>query len=644
MAAISAGECDAALAGASSITFPNSGYRYSDGLVSSRDGTVRPFDAGASGTLFGDSCGGVFLKRVEDALADGDSMYAIVKGHAVTNDGRDKAGFAAPKAEAQARAIVRARNMAGVTSRETGFIECHATATHVGDAIEVSGLMIADEMMGIDRKTSSHLRGVISSGAAIPKPATTSLGSIKGNIGHANCAAGITGFIKACLCVKSATLVPTAHFSKLNAKIAPIIEGKEYEVNTKLRSWPVQDFDGRCVAGISSFGVGGTNAHVVIEAPGPSSAHGVKRVTKPAHGNAVPLILSAKTRSSLAIMCMRMSEYLSIECKRPQDPKEGDLLANTSFTLFSGREQLRYRVAVTVGANDVAAAAKEFSMISNASESDAETNPAFVDSRPGSRGGAEGQGGIVLLFPGQGSQHLGMGQGLYTCDPAFRTAFNRCCAVVDPSIRSALEQKWNFAFAQSGRAPPTDLGLRDVIFSTSFRVASKGEECDFEHGPGLTFRREAFALPSVLQPALFAVEFSAFAALSSACGSETTTPIVAACGHSLGEYVAACIAGAFGPPGSDEALQAALGAVLVRARACEDDGGSGAMLSFVTPPRQKTLGPGDTAFDAVVSEANGARNLPAGVIELLALHKGLCVATVNSPRHFALSGSVEIVE
>ncbi len=175
--AILAGQCDVAIAGAASITFPNFGYLYSEGLVGSKDGRVCPFDVEASGTLFGDSVGAVVLKRLDNAIEDGDHIWAIVRGTAVTNDGRQKAGYAAPSANAQQRAIEAALTAASVAADSVSYVECHATATHVGDAIEIAGLTNAFR---------NH------SGAN-----SCALGSVKGNIGHANCAAGITGFIKA---------------------------------------------------------------------------------------------------------------------------------------------------------------------------------------------------------------------------------------------------------------------------------------------------------------------------------------------------------------------------------------------------------------------------------------------------------------
>lgn len=171
---IIAGACEMAVAGASSISFPNAGYHYEEGVVHSKDGTVRPFDKAASGTIFGDSVAAVVLKRLEHSVEDQDKIMAVLNGCAVTNDGGNKAGYSAPAASGQRAAIVAAHKMAGVTAEDISYVECHATATNIGDAIEIRGLTDAF------RQTTK-------------KKAYCAIGSVKGNIGHANCAAGMTG-------------------------------------------------------------------------------------------------------------------------------------------------------------------------------------------------------------------------------------------------------------------------------------------------------------------------------------------------------------------------------------------------------------------------------------------------------------------
>lgn len=251
---VMSGQCDMAIAGGSSITFPNFGYRYEDGLVGSVDGHVRPFDDAASGTLFGDSVGAVVVKRLDDAVADGDHVWAVLTGFGLSNDGRMKAGYAAPSARAQSQCISDAIDMAGIGSEQISYVECHATATHVGDAIEIKGLHDAF----VDHRRADAVRA-----------ASCRLGSVKGNIGHANCAAGITGFIKTVLCLHHRMLVPTVNFGTLNPKLVDFVDcaGSPFTVQEACEEWTVADPETQLPrrAGISSFGIGGTNAHVILE-------------------------------------------------------------------------------------------------------------------------------------------------------------------------------------------------------------------------------------------------------------------------------------------------------------------------------------------------------------------------------------------
>ncbi|QFZ24631.1 type I polyketide synthase [Saccharothrix syringae] len=276
--AITSGQCDMAIAGGSSLTFPNFGYRYADGLVGSADGRVRPFDDGASGTLFGDSVGAVVLKRLDDALADGDHVWAVLTGFGVSNDGRMKAGYAAPSARAQAQCISDAIEMAGIDAERISYVECHATATHVGDAIEVKALL--------DAFTAHRAGDGFTAGSC-------AIGSVKGNIGHANCAAGITGFIKTVLCLHHRVLTPTVNYRTLNPKLVDFVDadGSPFTVQETCREWAVTDPRTQLPrrAGVSSFGIGGTNAHVILEeaperAPDEPSSRSLHLVTVSARG------------------------------------------------------------------------------------------------------------------------------------------------------------------------------------------------------------------------------------------------------------------------------------------------------------------------------------------------------------------------
>ena len=366
--AIRRGDCDVAISGASSLTFPNLGYLYGDGFVNSMDGTVRPFDKNASGTLFGDSVGAVVLKRLSLAQRDRNRIYAIVRGSAITNDGKMKAGYSAPRAEAQARAIRQSMKRASVQSKDVSYVECHATATKVGDAIEMRGLRMA---LGPD--------------------ANPRVGSVKGNIGHANCAAGLTGFIKTVLCLYHRTLVPTVHFRELNARIKD-----KFEVQTKTETWQGE----RRFAGVSSFGVGGTNVHVTLACPeeeiaspevesaSPEVESATQEELKSSSSKTYLLPLSAKTNEALQRMCDNLARYL-------QDQGKNLKLCDVARTLQFGREHMKIRVCVT--ASSIEEAARKFQFYASTSR--------HIISRSSSN--------VVFLFPGQGTQFPGMGRAMY---------------------------------------------------------------------------------------------------------------------------------------------------------------------------------------------------------------------------------------
>ncbi len=233
---------DIAIAGGVSITLPqNRGYIHTEGGMASADGTCRPFDADATGTVFGSGAGVVVLKRVEDAVRDGDHIYAVIRGVGVNNDGAGKVGFTAPSAEGQAEAIAQALAVAGVEPDSIGYVEAHGTATPLGDPIEFRGLQSAFE--------ASTARN------------TCWLGSIKANVGHLDAAAGVTGLIKAALILDREELPPQINFNRINPSI-PLAQSP-FKVATSLTPWPRGAQPRR--AGVSAFGVGGTNVHAVLE-------------------------------------------------------------------------------------------------------------------------------------------------------------------------------------------------------------------------------------------------------------------------------------------------------------------------------------------------------------------------------------------
>ncbi|WP_040726469.1 type I polyketide synthase [Nocardiopsis chromatogenes] len=396
------GQCDMAVAGASAINFPNFGYRYEDGLVGSEDGRVRPFDEAASGTLFGDSVGAVVLKRLDAALEDGDHVWAVLTGFGVSNDGRRKAGYTAPSARAQAQCISDAIAMAGIGSESISYVECHATATHIGDAIEISGLRSA-----FDEHSGGHAGSVPAGGCAI--------GSVKGNIGHANCAAGITGFIKTVLCLYHRTLVPTVHFQTLNPKLVGLVDSADspFSVQETCREWDVAAPGVQLPrrAGVSSFGIGGTNAHVVLEeapeAPraGPEDLSGDR--TRSLH------LVTVSARSADALR--RNSEALVERLQELPDEEVGPAVRALHLT----REAHPLRTGAVVGADG--------------SGLDGLRGAGAPAGREG--GNRSGGASVAFCFSGQGSQASGMARGLYrgrADGGRFARHFDAACAALAP--------------------------------------------------------------------------------------------------------------------------------------------------------------------------------------------------------------------
>ena len=524
-ASLRAGQCDMAIAGASSLTFPGSGYLYADGLVASVDGHVRPFDAAASGTLFGDSVGAVVLKRLDEAQRDGDEVLAVISGFDVTNDGRQKAGYAAPNASAQRNSILRAQYMAGVTADEVSYVECHATATKVGDAIEMRGLVDA----------FAANRAVKGTDVGAQDAHACALGSVKGNIGHANCAAGITGFIKTVLCLQHETLVPTAHFKSLNPKFDSIFAQTEggggdaprrtdFAVNTELQAWTLPSSVARRVAGVSSFGVGGTNCHIVLEeAPQLKAAAAATTAETSARWPITPF--SAKTHESLErLVSSSVGFFSAAALVSEMNAAHVVTPHNAAFTLQTGRESFDYRAVMSV---DAGASLGE---LSSALE-------AALSGEGGLRGGeskvrsTSASGGVAFVFPGQGSQYLGMGRGLYETEPVYRATIDECATVL-----STLGAGFD---------------LKATLYADPSDAAARAE----------------FARPSRLQPAMFATEL-AMAKTLVAFGIEP----IAIAGHSIGEYVAACFSGAIG-------LEDAVKLIARRGQLTEDESPVGAMLS-----------------------------------------------------------------
>jgi amino acid adenylation domain-containing protein len=478
-------QADMALAGGVSISFPQKrGYQHLEGGMVSADGTCRPFDADATGTIFGSGAGVVLLKRLEDALADGDTIYAVIRGSGVNNDGASKVGFTAPSVDGQAAVIEMALATAGVAAESIGYVECHGTATPLGDPIEIAGLTKAF------RASTQNLQ-------------FCALGSVKGNVGHLDAAAGVTGLIKTALALKHGVVPPSLHYHRPNPQID--FAKTPFFVNSTLRPWPAAAAPRR--AGVSAFGVGGTNVHLVLEQP-PAAA---ERGSVAAQGPQV-IVLSARTPAALEAARRNLATHLR--------DAAGSRFADIAYSLQVGRRAFDHRSSLV--ARDPADAI------------------AKLDGRDrdmlhsGSRLAQSAD--VIFMFPGQGSQYPDMGRGLYETEGEFRRQMQRCADIVRPL-------------------------MADDLLSMVYPAV---------HSPEA---KQRLMSTVAAQPAIFSVEYS-LAKLWMSWGVQPQAMI----GHSVGEFVAAVLAGVF-------SLEDALALVAARGRLMQELPG-GAMLAVRLPEAQ----------------------------------------------------------
>ncbi|MEU3256159.1 beta-ketoacyl synthase N-terminal-like domain-containing protein, partial [Streptomyces sp. NPDC006997] len=375
-------ECDLALAGGATVRVPHRvGYRFEEGMILSPDGHCRPFDAEANGTVGGSGAGVVVLKRLADALADGDRVDAVLKGSALTNDGADKVGYTAPSVHGQAAAIAAALAVADVDADTVTAIEAHGTGTPLGDPVEIAALTEAF-------RTDTERTGFCA------------LGSVKANIGHLDSAAGVAGLIKAVLQLRHRRLAPTVNYRAPNPRID--FATSPFFVNDRLRDWKPEGGTPLRI-GVSSFGFGGTNAHVVLEeAPEPAPPAPPRRPVQ-------LLTVSARTPEAVD----EASGALAAALTAP----DADGLPDIAHTLHRGRRSFAYRRAV-VGRDHTETAAR-------LSAPDA-AHTASGHARDGAR--------IALLLPGQGSQYPGMGRALYDHEPGFRHRVDTCADLLRPHL------------------------------------------------------------------------------------------------------------------------------------------------------------------------------------------------------------------
>ncbi|MCO5090978.1 non-ribosomal peptide synthetase/type I polyketide synthase [Bosea sp. (in: a-proteobacteria)] len=407
--------CDMALAGGVSITFPQRrGYLAQEGGIVSTDGHCRAFDSGATGTVFGSGAGMVLLKRLEDAVADRDHIHAVIRGVGVNNDGAAKVGFTAPSVDGQAAAIAMAHAAADVDARSIGYVECHGTGTPMGDPIEVAGLTAAFRLTTEDRGFCA-------------------LGSVKSNVGHLDAAAGVTGLIKAALSVATGTVPASLHVTEPNPALE--LPDSPFFIADRRQEWPVE---GLRRAGVSAFGFGGTNVHLVLEQAPAMGAVAPARRTQ-------ILTLSARSTAALDAARERLADHL--ETHPEQD------LADIAFTLQTGRRAFAHRMAVT-GADHAAAAAA-------LRKQNAARAPAI-----------SGAGDLVFMFPGQGSQYPQMARELHAGEPVLRRTVDLCCEILKPKLDCDLR---GLLYPSNGGADPERLSAtrfaQPAIFTVEYALA-----------------------------------------------------------------------------------------------------------------------------------------------------------------------------
>ncbi len=478
------GESDIILAGGATIMLPqHAGYLYQNGGIFSPDGHCRTFDAQSVGTVGGNGVGIVVLKRLDDAVEDGDHIYAVIKGSAINNDGSSKLGYTAPSACGQAQVISEALAISSVDADTIGFVEAHGTGTKLGDPIEISALTAAFR-------------------ASTERKEYCAVGSVKTNIGHLDVASGVTGLIKAALAVAHKLLPPSPNFQEPNPNID--FANSPFYVNTGLKPWDTNERPRR--AGVSAFGFGGTNAHVILE-----EAPAVK-----SPGSSRPwqlLVVSAKTQSALKEASKNLADYLQAV--------PNACLADIVYTLQVGRRAFTHRRFLVCQSIEDALARLQ-----------TDSSGRFSSGRSSSESRS-----VAFMFPGQGTQYINMARDLYDSEVVFQTAVDRCCDYLQP-----------------------DLGkdLRALLYP---------------HDKQAQAARHQLKQTAMAQPALFVIEY-ALAQLWSSWGVLPEVMI----GHSIGEYVAACIAGVF-------SLEDALALVAARGKLMQQQA-PGRMLAVYAPTTQ----------------------------------------------------------
>jgi acyl transferase domain-containing protein len=531
------GECDIALAGGSSVRVPSKeGYLYEEGGMESPDGHVRTFDAQAGGSMFGDGVGVVVLKRLDDAIADGDHIYAVVKGSAINNDGSLKVSYAAPSVAGQAEVVASALAQANVLAESISYVEAHGTATKLGDPIEMASLTRA-------YRTQTEKTGYCA------------IGSVKTNVGHLDRAAGISGLIKTVLALKHEEIPPSLHYQRPNPEID--FEHSPFYVNTQLSSWKRGDKPRR--AGVNSLGMGGTNAHVVLEEAPKQEPSGPSRSWQ-------LVLLSARTESALDSIAANLSAYLQ--------EHEESTLPDVAYTLQIGRRRFEYRrmllcrtqeEALRLLAGGQGGIVGAGAVVMGGGGLGGRPSLPSLSWQSGSRVEQREDRPVVFLFPGLGEQFVGMAQELYRQEASFRATVDRCFAFLQArlglDVRGVLypetdaQAPSNGNGHANGKPAQATLNLRALL-------ERDGRSPSPEH--------EQLKQTALAQPAVFIIEY-ALARLLMQWGIRPAAML----GYSLGEYVAACLSGVL-------SLEDALTLVARRAQLIQELP-RGAMLAVALP-------------------------------------------------------------
>jgi amino acid adenylation domain-containing protein len=389
------GACEMSLAGGVSIAADrNPGYFYEEGGILSPDGHCRAFDVSAQGTVPGQGCGIVLLKPLEHALRDGDPILAVIKGSAVNNDGAGKVGFTAPSVQGQVDVIRAALADAGAAPSSISYIEAHGTGTPLGDLVEISAL-----------KT------------VFTENSRCRIGSLKSTLGHLDAAAGVAGLIKTVLCLQHGALPPSLHCMRPN----PALDSSGLAVNTTLRTW--DNLDGPRRAGVSAFGLGGSNAHVVLEAAPRRPAPALP----PTRAGQL-IVLSAHSEEALECWSNVLASALAQTASSSSD---------FAFALQSGRRRFAYRRAFVASTRE--------QLLAGLNARVAATRLPVAAEAPR----------VAFLFPGQGEQHAGMGAACYATEPVFRETVDRCLAALPVGLREAVFRLYFVEVAEPAEAQPS---------------------------------------------------------------------------------------------------------------------------------------------------------------------------------------------